>query len=677
LPFLGPQYHHSEEIIIVTKSHALLLVAFFALSFAILASGSTATAQAGLYEVGPDKPYTTISAVPWESLQPGDTVLIYYRATPYKEKWVICRQGTPSAPITVRGVAGPNGELPVIDGNGATTRSALNYWNQERSVIKIGGANNPPDTVPQNIVLENLDIRSARPPYSFTAANGTTQNYTTNASSIYVEKGENIVVRNCRIHDSGNGFFVASSDALASRNILVEGNHIYDNGIEGSIFEHNNYTAAAGITFQYNHFGPLRAGCPGNNLKDRSAGLVVRYNWIEAGNRQLDLVDGEDSSSIRNDPRYRETFVYGNVLIEPDAAGNRQIAHYGGDSGATANYRKGTLYFYNNSIISTRTDRTTLLRLSTNEETCDFRNNIAYVTAAGSTLSLVDGAGVLNLSHNSFKPGYVATFGTLTGTINDDGTSVLGSSPGFVDEGGQDYNLAAGSNCINAGAFLPPNVFPSNDVTRQYVKHQQSEGRLNDGILDIGAYERQSSSPAPLMITTSSLPQGTVQAGYSATLAATGGVTPYSWSISAGSLPNGLSLNASTGGISGTPSVAGNFAFTAQVSDSQNPASSNSKPLSITVNPAPVAPPNITTTSLPDAKRNVGYSQTVQATGGVTPYAWSLASGALPGGLTLNGSTGVISGTPTRKGNSSFVIRVRDSQAVPAQDTQALSIRVR
>ena len=402
----------------------------------------------------------------------------------------------------------------------------------------------------------------------------------------------------------------------------------------------------------------------------------MRYNWIDGGNRQLDLVDGEDSSLIRNDPRYRETFVYGNVLIEPDAAGNRQIAHYGGDSGVTASYRKGTLYFYNNSIVSARTDRTTLLRLSTNDETCDFRNNIAYVTAAGSTLSLVDSAGVLNLSHNSFKPGYVSTFGTLTGTINDDGTSVLGSSPGFVDEAGQDYNLAAGSNCINAGAFLHPNVLPSNDVTRQYVKHQLSEERLSDGVRDIGAYERQSSSPAPLVITTSSLPQGTVNAGYLATLTATGGVTPYSWSIIGGSLPNGLGLNPSTGVISGTPSAAGNFAFTVQVSDSQNPSATNSKPLSITVNPAPVAPPNITTTSLPNGQRNVSYSQTVQATGGVTPYAWSLASGALPAGLTLNGSTGVISGTPTRKGNSTFVIRVRDSQAVPAQDTQALSIRV-
>ncbi len=278
-----------EEITIVNRSRVFFFIALTALSLTSFATSSTLSSQASLYEVGPGKPYLSIGAVPWESLQPGDTVLIYYRATPYKEKFVLCRQGTAAAPITVRGIGGPNGELPVIDGNGATTRSVLNYWNQERGVIKIGGANTPPDTLPKYITLENLDIRSARTPYSFMAANGTTQNYTTNASSIYVEKGENIIIRNCRIHDSGNGFFVASSDSLASRNILVEGNYIYDNGIEGSIFEHNNYTAAAGITFQYNRFGPLRPGCPGNNLKDRSAGLVVRYNWIEGGNRQLDL----------------------------------------------------------------------------------------------------------------------------------------------------------------------------------------------------------------------------------------------------------------------------------------------------------------------------------------------------------------------------------------------------
>ena len=253
-------------------------------------------------------------------MQAGDTVLIYWRSTPYKEKWVICRQGTLAAPITVRGVPGPAGELPVIDGNGATTRSALNYWNENRAVIKIGGANVPADTLPKFITLENLDIRSARRPIRLLRPTEARSPTSTTLPPIYVEKGENITVRNCIMHDSGNGFFVASSDALASRNILVERNYIYDNGNTGSIFEHNNYTAAIGITFQYNRFGPLRAGCSGNNLKDRSAGLVVRYNWIEGGNRQLDLVDGEDSTLILTDPGYRSTHVYGNVLVEPDAS---------------------------------------------------------------------------------------------------------------------------------------------------------------------------------------------------------------------------------------------------------------------------------------------------------------------------------------------------------------------
>ncbi len=472
------------------KILSLSLFLLLASACALFVFHPSVKAQATVYEVGPGKPYASIGLVPWESLQAGDTVLIYWRSTPYNEKFVLCRQGTSAAPITVRGVPGANGELPILDGNGATTRPQLNYWNQNRGVIKIGGANTPPDTTPQYIVIENLDIRSARPPYTYTATNGAVQTYLNNASAIYIEKAENIIVRNCIMHDCGNGFFVASSDSLASRNILVEGCYIYDNGISGSLFEHNNYTAAIGITFQYNRFGPLRTGCPGNNFKDRSAGLVVRYNWIEGGNRQLDLVDGEDSSLIRNDPRYRETFVYGNVLIEPDAAGNRQITHYGGDSGTTANYRKGTLYFYNNTIISTRTDRTTLFRLSTNSETCDFRNNIAYVTAAGNTLALVDADGVLNLTHNWFKPGYISTFGTLTGTINNDGTSVTGSSPGFVNEAAQDYKLTALSNCINNGTTLHPNAVAANNVTRQYVKHQAGQDRVASGAFDIGAYEQ-------------------------------------------------------------------------------------------------------------------------------------------------------------------------------------------
>src|SRR5262249_43648453 len=155
------------------------------------------------------------------------------------------------------------------------------------------------------------------------------------------------------------------------------------------------------------------------------------------------------------------------------------------------------------------------------------------------------------------KPGRVNCFGTLHGTVNDDGTSVQTSSPGFVNESLQNYYLGAGSVCINAGGALNPSVLPANDVVRQYVKHQMSEPRPNDGLRDIGAYETQSVLPPDLVITTSSLPGGTVGASYSTALSASGGVTPYFWSISGGSLPPGLALNSQTGAISGAPSSSG------------------------------------------------------------------------------------------------------------------------
>ena len=472
----------------------------FASGMMALLSAGTAGLAASTYEVGPSKPLANIADVPWATLQPGDTVLIYRRSTPYKEKWVICRQGTASQPITVRGVPAGNGELPVIDGNGATTPSTLDYWNQVRGIIKIGGANIPADTMPRHIVIENLDIRGAHPPYTFTAANGSAQTYVNNAAAIYVEKVENLVIRNCILHDAGNGLFISSSDTAVSRNILVEGNYIYDNGNLNSIYEHNNYTAAIDIVFQYNRFGPLRTGCLGNNLKDRSAGLVVRYNWIESGNRQLDLVDGEDSSVIAADPSYRSTFVYGNILIEPDGAGNSQITHYGGDSGVTSGYRKGTLYFYYNTVVSTRSGNTTLFRLSTNEESCDARNNIFYVSAAGNRLALMADSGTLSMTHNWLKSGSVISHSPFDGSVVNDGTSVETAAPGFRDEGVQDFRPASNSACINAGTLLHAASLPVNAVVRQYVCHQLNEPRPVIGIMDIGAFEFGTVAYFPLII---------------------------------------------------------------------------------------------------------------------------------------------------------------------------------
>ncbi|MCJ7664202.1 MAG: Ig domain-containing protein, partial [Desulfobacterales bacterium] len=169
--------------------------------------------------------------------------------------------------------------------------------------------------------------------------------------------------------------------------------------------------------------------------------------------------------------------------------------------------------------------------------------------------------------------------------------------------------------------------------------------------------------PAPLSITTNTLPDGTVDVPYSQTLQATGGTGSYTWSTTSGSLPAGLSLNTSTGLISGTPTAAGTANFTAQVTDSAS--ATDTQALSITINSPP--PLNITTASLPDGNVGSAYSQTLQATGGTGSYNWSITSGSLPAGLSLTQSSGLISGTPTAAATSNFTVQVNDGSTTASK----------
>ena len=183
------------------------------------------------------------------------------------------------------------------------------------------------------------------------------------------------------------------------------------------------------------------------------------------------------------------------------------------------------------------------------------------------------------------------------------------------------------------------------------------------------------SAAAPLSITTTTLPGGTIGTAYSQTLQVTGGVPTYTWSITAGSLPAGLTLS-SAGVISGTPTgtVTSTSNFTVSVTDSQTPtAVTRTASLSITVTEPPLG---VTTTSLAGGTKGTSYSQTLQAIGGTPPYTWSIISGALPAGLTLNTATGVISGTPTATGTSNFTVQVQDSATPKATATAALSITI-
>jgi hypothetical protein len=177
----------------------------------------------------------------------------------------------------------------------------------------------------------------------------------------------------------------------------------------------------------------------------------------------------------------------------------------------------------------------------------------------------------------------------------------------------------------------------------------------------------------PLAITTSRLSSSNVAKTYSTTLTATGGMQPYSWSLASGTLPPGLTLNATTGTITGTPTIVGNYAFTIQVKDSQTTPVAINGAFAMTILPQSLA---ISTTSLTSATLGSFTSKSMSATGGVKPYVWSLASGTLPPGLSQNATTGTISGTPTMSGTYSFTVKVTDSQAVPYVATKEFTLIV-
>ena len=176
----------------------------------------------------------------------------------------------------------------------------------------------------------------------------------------------------------------------------------------------------------------------------------------------------------------------------------------------------------------------------------------------------------------------------------------------------------------------------------------------------------------PSITTSPLLPQGQMGGAYYTSLQAVGGTPPYAWTIISGGLPTGLSLDAA-GIISGTPAIAGTFNFTARVTDSTLATDTRAFVLTI------IQPPlTFITTTLAQAKEGESYSATIGVSGGTSPYTWSIMSGTLPTGLTLNASVGYISGIPAKgsAGSYSFVVEAKDSSTPAITGSNSFSIIV-
>ncbi|MCL6576955.1 S-layer homology domain-containing protein [Kyrpidia sp.] len=211
------------------------------------------------------------------------------------------------------------------------------------------------------------------------------------------------------------------------------------------------------------------------------------------------------------------------------------------------------------------------------------------------------------------------------------------------------------------GTFRPESLITRAEAVVALDKAMAATGQSGNG------------GTSTLSVITASLAAATVGSDYSASLQASGGMAPYSWSLVGGSLPDGLTLT-TDGTISGTPTTAGTSTFTVQVTDSSGTPQSATADLSITVDPAAQAL-SINTQSLPNGTVGSDYAASLDASGGTSPYTWTVVNGSLPDGLTLS-TDGTISGTPTTADTVTFTVQATDSSDPPQTATASLGITV-
>jgi uncharacterized repeat protein (TIGR01451 family) len=183
--------------------------------------------------------------------------------------------------------------------------------------------------------------------------------------------------------------------------------------------------------------------------------------------------------------------------------------------------------------------------------------------------------------------------------------------------------------------------------------------------------------PNPVSILTPSASDGSVGTAYAQVLSASGGIGPaFTWSISSGTLPAGLTLSGTgrNGAITGTPTSAATATFTVRVSDGGQAGVTTTRSYTLRILPATAAFA-ITTTALPDGSEGGAYAFSLRALGGTSPHTWTLTTGAMPQGMTLS-TAGLLSGTPAVGGTFPLALQAQDSAAAASVQVTTLILRI-
>lgn len=296
------------------------------------------------------------------------------------------------------------------------------------------------------------------------------------------------------------------------------------------------------------------------------------------------------------------------------------------------------------------------------------------VRATDSSSSTPPASGPYSSAAQSLTLNIVAPTITISPTTLPNATAGTAYSQAVTASGGASpYSYAVTAGALPAGLALNASSgtvagTPTAVGTFNFTVTATDNGSFTGA----RAYAVTVAAPTISVVPTS-LPAPVVGVAYSQTVTASGGTAPYSYAVTAGSLPPGLLLSAA-GTLSGTPTAAGSFSFTVQTTDSTTGAGApftGARAYSVTI-----AVPSITVApnTLPNPTVGIAYSQTVTASGGSAPYSYTLTAGTLPAGLALNTSSGAVSGIPTTAGVANFTITATDANTFIG--SQAYSVTV-